>query len=166
MTQERILITGAGGFVGGALAIGFAELGWRVIALDRSFEGGEDDRIQRIVVDLDGDMPADTPDVDVIVHAAWLTTGPDDLGMTQADYALANVGPTLAVLRWALEIDPRAVIFLSSSGVFAPGDAITGLTDEHEPTGTSSYARAKRACEEMVLGGISEDVTDGPRGRR
>ena len=36
MKRRQVLVTGAGGFVGRALALGFADLGWRVIGLDLS----------------------------------------------------------------------------------------------------------------------------------
>ena len=40
MKQRRVLVTGAGGFVGRALSLGFADLGWQVIGLDRAFDAG------------------------------------------------------------------------------------------------------------------------------
>jgi UDP-glucose 4-epimerase len=38
MTDRAILITGAGGFVGSHLAMGFAALGYRVTAVDVAFD--------------------------------------------------------------------------------------------------------------------------------
>ena len=64
-------MTGAGGFVGRALALGFADLGWRVIGLDRAFdERLESDSMRRSTADLAEGVPSDIPDVDLVVHAA------------------------------------------------------------------------------------------------
>lgn len=164
--MKRVLITGAGGFVGRALTTGFAALGWEVVALDRAFDEASaeeptaDGRIQRVVVELDLDVPVSVPAVDLIVYGAWLTTSPEALRITHADYRYANLTPLLACLRWALEVEPRAFVFLSSSGVFGPDDGADGLTDRDEPTGTSSYGRVKRACEDIVTDTVNEEVTD------
>ena len=40
MKPRRVLVTGAGGFVGNALALGFARLDWEVIGLVRSTRHG------------------------------------------------------------------------------------------------------------------------------
>ena len=151
MKQRRILITGAGGFVGRALALGFADLGWGVIGLDRAFdEGSEHDSIRWVTAGLDGGVPVEVPGVDLVVHAAWVTTDPGTLGIRPAEYVALNTRPLLAVLEYAARKCPAAFVFVSSSGVFDPGDATEGLTDAHQPTGASPYAAAKRVGELLV----------------
>jgi len=161
MKSGRILITGAGGFVGRALALGFAELGWEVWALDRSFDDPPGhDGIRYVVADLLDGAWADVPQVDVVVHAAWLTSDPASLGLTEAEYQAKNLAPLTAVLSYATHRPPEALVFVSSSGVFAAGDAEEGLTDVHVPTGSSPYATSKRRGEMLTSTWGSEGLAN------
>jgi UDP-glucose 4-epimerase len=58
--------------------------------------------------------------------------------------------PLLAVLDHVARTRPEAFVFLSSSGVFAPGDGRETLGDTDSPTSDSPYAAAKRAGEWLV----------------
>ena len=161
MRRRRILVTGARGFVGRAVAEGFAELGWSVIGLDRAVADvtgaagpeemvGRPNGIRWVAADLADAMPDEIQEVDLVVHAAWMTTDPETLGVSPAEYLGLNLRPLLTVLAYAARTRPAAFVFLSSSGVFGPDDATEGLTDAHRPTGASPYAVAKRAGELLV----------------
>ena len=158
MKQKRVLVTGAGGFVGRALAQGFAELGWEVVGLDRASPAGwAHHGIDWVTADLaDEGVPPDVADADLVVHAAWVTTDPGTLGVTPAAYVALNLRPLLAVLDFAARTNPAAFVFLSSSGVFAAEDAAEGLTDTDHPTGSAPYAAAKRAGELLVRAALNE----------
>jgi len=173
MTQRRVLITGAGGFVGRSLALGFADLGWLVIGLDRVFDTGwesqdigqvaaasESQYIRQVAAELAEGVPQEVPEVDLVVHAAWVTTDAEALGITSAASIALNLRPLLAVLEYTARTRPPAFVFLSSSGVFAPGDATEGLTDADRPTGTSPYAAAKRAGELLVLAALEQGTAE------
>lgn len=145
-----VLVTGAGGFVGSALAAGFSALGWRVTALDRTFDAPTSERLHgcTLVTAALGDAsPGDLPPATVVVHAAAITTSAGDLGWTPAAHVAANMRPLVAILEYAARTRPAAFVFLSSSGVFAAGDGGDVLTDVDTPTGDSPYAAAKRAGE-------------------
>ncbi|MFN7979122.1 MAG: NAD-dependent epimerase/dehydratase family protein [Vicinamibacterales bacterium] len=149
-----VLVTGAGGFVGSALAEGFLALGWRVIAVDRAFDAPTRARLvaaRLVTTDLTAAPTDDLPEASVIVHAAAITTDPVELGWTPAAHIAANVQPLLALLTHAARTTPRAFVFLSSSGVFAPGDGAECLRDTDVPTSRTPYAVAKRAGERLTL---------------
>jgi nucleoside-diphosphate-sugar epimerase len=159
MTQRRVLVTGAGGFVGRALASGFADRGWDVIALDRAFDvGWTHHGVRPVTADLGEGVPRGIPEVDLVVHAAWVTTDPTTLRITAAEYAAWNVHPLLAVLEHAGRTCPSAFVFVSSSGVFAPTDGAEGLTDADHATGTSPYASAKRTGESLVSSALDPTI--------
>jgi nucleoside-diphosphate-sugar epimerase len=160
MKPGHILVTGAGGFVGGALAEGFARLGWEATGLDREFGADDGGRgFRTIMGDLSKGVPPDLHPVDVVVHAAWVTTDPETLGVSPTEHLRLNLTPLLAVLDYVERTRPTALVFLSSSGVFAAGDGrgrgahgaeVEGLTDAQRATGTSYYAAQKRASELLV----------------
>ncbi len=153
MSAGRVLITGAAGFVGSALTAGFAALGWRVTAIDLSFDGAPAPRpgsVETVTVDLSEGVPEGVPGADLVVHAAAVTTEASDLGWSRAAHVAANLRPLLAVLDYAARRPPRALVFLSSTGVFASGDGVDALTDTDLARGTSPYAAAKRAGETLV----------------
>jgi len=161
MNGRFVLITGAGGFVGRALATGFAELGWDVIGVDRVFDDEAvvvDSRIRRVVADVAGGMPGGLPKAELVVHAAWVTTDPETLGITEGAYVALNLRPLLAVLEYSARSRPNAFVFLSSSGVFAAEDANEGLTDADQPTASHPYAAAKRAAELLVPAALNAET--------
>jgi nucleoside-diphosphate-sugar epimerase len=161
VSARSVLITGAGGFAGGALATGFTGLGWDVIGIDRAFDdsdvpGGFD----RIVADLGRDgVPGSVPRVDLFVHGAWVSADPATLGITEDEYVARNVGALRAAAEYAAHRRPSAFVFISSSGVFAATDAVDGLTDDCEATGSSPYAVAKRVGERLARAEL-DGITD------
>ena len=71
MAPETVLITGAGGFVGRALAEGFAALGWRVTAVDRAFDeatGGRLAGCDLVTAELGEIVPSDLPAVALVAQ--------------------------------------------------------------------------------------------------
>lgn len=153
MSRRTVCITGAGGFVGSALAEGLAALGWSVTAVDRAFDDAARSRLtgtEQITADLAAGAPADLPEAQVVIHAAAVTTDPAALGWTPAEHVAANVRPLLAMLEYTARTRPRAFVFLSSSGVFAAGDGRDALRDTDAATSETAYAAAKRAGELLV----------------
>ena len=154
---KRATLSGAGGFVGGQIAAGLLAAGWRVAAVDLSFDPEARARLQGaelVEADLAGGFP-DFPCADLVIHAAALTTDAVALGMTPAAHIRANTAPLLAALDHAAATRAGAFVFLSSTGVFAPTDGEPDLTDGCTPTATHPYAAAKRAGELLVPAALS-----------
>jgi UDP-glucose 4-epimerase len=153
MSRRHAVITGAGGFVGRHLVDGFAALGWRVTGLDHAFDAPDRPApagVSMITADLASGVPDSLEAADLVVHAAAVTTAPRDLGWSASAHLEANLRPLLAVLAYVERTRPAALVFLSSSGVFAATDGTEWLRDTDTPSGRSPYAVAKRAGETLV----------------
>ncbi|MBL8551334.1 MAG: NAD-dependent epimerase/dehydratase family protein [Hyphomonadaceae bacterium] len=123
----RVLVTGAGGFIGGALAPALQAQGAQIIAVLR-------DDIPTCPIAAD----------DVIVHLAGLAHA----RATEAQHRAANTDLTLALARRARDAGARRFVFASS--IKAVGEQTFGTrfseTTRAEPL--SAYGRSKLAAEQ------------------
>lgn len=155
--MKRVLITGAGGFVGTCLAEGLAGAGLAVTGIDRQFDDAARARlagVDCIACDLAGGVPEGLGAFDIVIHGAAITTGPGDLGLSDAAHLRLNCDLTLAALDFARACGARDFVFISSSGVFAAEDGGEVLLETMPANGGIPYALAKRAGE-MFAEGLS-----------
>jgi nucleoside-diphosphate-sugar epimerase len=136
----RILVTGAGGFIGGRLVRLLAGRGHEIVALYRRAPGDTADRTTWVRADL-AESVDHLPAAEAIVHAAAHThLIPNS---TVHDYVRANVRGTGALMRYARRAGVRYVVHLSTISVY--GDAPDGELTERTPFanpgayGTSKY---------------------------
>lgn len=144
----RILIAGAGGFIGKHLFHGLREEGVRVYGLTRSpaapREGlmtcdlGSREAFENILGDI---VP------DVIIHAAGSLLGNDP--SRAVDGYFNNLLSTANVVEGAIKKRVKRVIFLSSNMVY--GDAYSVLEGQEEGARPKNwYARGKLLCEHLL----------------
>lgn len=149
MTQ-RVLVTGAGGFVGRHLVMALLDAGCHVVALDQAWDA----ELQAAWLPLPAltllqTAIATLPNLEVtaLIHAAAITRHPDE------DYAPEmhlhdNLVPILHLLQWAHANRIQRSIFFSSDAVFATHSGM--ITEDDNPTPNTTYAAAKAATESLV----------------
>lgn len=145
----RIAVTGASGFIGGAIATALADRDHEVLAFGRAPKGWShpSPRARYARWALPGEPPAPLEGVDAVVHSAALA---DDAAPLLAAMA-ANRDGTAAVLAAA----PGArLIHISSSSVTERGrPAVREREDAPIPVRHSSaYAASKAAAEALLAG--------------
>jgi UDP-glucose 4-epimerase len=152
--QPRVLVTGGAGFIGGAVARAYLELGARTLVVD-DFSSGSPERVPSGAavepVDIRSDAfsrAALTFRPTLVVHAAAQISVPRSLSDPELDRSI-NVGGTRRVVEAARSTGAR-VVFLSSGGAIY-GDT-NGATEESPPRPTSPYGRHKLEAEAIVRG--------------
>ena len=142
--SERVLVTGAGGFVCRHIVDALLADGFRVLALDRAFD---DDLRARwdgraTLITAEADTPPTQP-FDALVHGAALTATPQAAGLTPVAHLQANLSPALALM----DRPTRRSIFISSSGVYRQTAPEQRITEDLPPDPLGMYAVAKRSIE-------------------
>jgi len=145
----RVLVTGASGFLGSALAAHLARQGHEVRTFQRRPSGvtGVSD-VLGSVTDADAAGRA-VAGVDAVVHLAAKVSLAGDPG----DFHDVNVGGTRTVLAASADAGVRRFVFVSSPSVAHTGRSITG--DDAEPADPAGargeYARTKAQAELLAL---------------
>jgi nucleoside-diphosphate-sugar epimerase len=144
--RRRVLLTGAGGFIGRALARDLAAAGWTVRAALRrpaTLPGVAETVTADLAAPVDWRPALDG--VDAVVHAAGIAhAGP---GLPDALYDRVNRAATLELAEAAAGRVGRFV-FLSSIRAQCGPTAPATVSEADPPTPTDAYGRSKLAAEE------------------
>lgn len=146
-----VIVTGAGGFVGRHIVDAICKQEIRVLAIDRAFDGDLRQRWQQDshVQLIEDDVMNHSEPADALIHAAAITTQPDDESYPAEKHLKDNLLPTLDLLEWVHTHKIRRMIFLSSDAVYSSSPA--GAIDETQPaTPVGTYAVAKAATEQII----------------
>jgi nucleoside-diphosphate-sugar epimerase len=152
---DRVLVTGATGFVGSHVAQALLEAGYEVrcgarATSDLRWISGLD--TERVPLDVRGkpeDISRAVENVDVVVHAAGITRA-----RRPEDYYLVNAEGTRRIATAALRAGVRRFVLISSLAARGPDGPATGDHPE------SDYGRSKLKAETHLLavGGRMEAV--------
>lgn len=160
--MKKILITGAGGYIGSIATYLFLEQGYQVAALD-NFETGYrqplevlqkkygSDKLRMYEADLTKDVSfvfKEEKDIDAVVHYAASCLV--DESMKKPDkYFTNNVFGSLRLLQAMDEAGVKKIIFSSTCAVY--GDAQYVPIDEKHPTNPANpYGESKRMTEKII----------------
>lgn len=157
ISNERIVITGAGGFIGGSLFRRLASSDARVCGLVRDKRA-----LDRLQPSNAGTGNAETAIGDIrnkqglkevfdgsklVFHSAALVNGPESYG----DYFETNVEGTRAVCEAALEVGVSRLVFISTCDVFGlPGLGTLFSEDSPYSEWGEKYADSKIAATRLV----------------
>jgi nucleoside-diphosphate-sugar epimerase len=140
----RVLITGAGGFVGAHLTDELARRGFEVLRARRPRPAfGRDPRFLELDLAEPFELPAG---VEAIVHAAATSPGP---GISAARVVRDSVQATSNLLAAASRARVRSIVYLSSLSVYGRIDApeVNEDTPRRDP---DVYGSSKHVAEELM----------------
>lgn len=154
MTDKRLLITGANGFVGSHLAEMALDNGFKVFAAVRKtsdlryLEGLSVQLVYpdyRTVSALTALLQ--THGITHIAHVAGLTKGKDE-----ADYTAANATVTVTLARAVMECKHKIekFVFVSSMAVMGPSKVERLLTEQDVPAPVTLYGKSKWLAEQYL----------------
>lgn len=148
-----ILVTGAAGFLGSALANRLAADGHAVRGLD-DLSAGDPARLSPRVLFTRGDV-SDRPklwtllqDVDCVYHLAARVSVPESV-LYPREYNTVNVGGTVSVMEAMRDAGVRRVVFASSGAVYGDQGS-KPLVETQTPDPRSPYAVSKLSAEYYV----------------
>lgn len=159
MTADRVLVTGGGGAVGGAVVRALLSTGATV----RSFSRGDYPALRAVGVET---VRGDLADLDAVDRAARgcdlvvHTAAKADLSVHAAPFVAANVVGTANVLAACRRQGVGRLVYTSTPGVVHAGQPITGA-DESLPYArhfTAHYPATKARAERLVLAANDADL--------
>ncbi|KUL95067.1 NAD-dependent dehydratase [Bosea sp. WAO] len=148
MSGERVLVTGASGFVGRHLLRELSAAGYKVRAAVRRPEPDVAGIEQTVIGDLAGrvDWGAALAGVRHVVHGAGLAHADSEL--PEEAYRLVNTDATLALADAAREAGVARFVFLSSIRAQSGPASDRPLSERDAPAPTDAYGRSKLAAEQ------------------
>ena len=151
--RERVLITGAGGFIGSQFLRRLADTKWEVISLNRSSRTLKNE----VVLDFcDEDFYVklnSLPRVDAVVHLG-ARIGWD--GGSRSDLFVSNVLATAELARWSNKVGAY-LIFASAAIICGLGN--TYIKSDSKPKFDSDYGYSKWLAEELIrMSGVKHTI--------
>jgi NAD dependent epimerase/dehydratase len=159
LKSKRILVTGAGGFIGSHLAERLVELGANVRALvhynalgtwgwlDSTPVKNQMEVIAGNICDRDSVREA-MQNTDIVFHLAALIAIPYSYH-APASYVQTNIEGTLNVLQVARELDVERVVHTSTSEVYGSARYVP-IDEKHPLQGQSPYSASKIGADKMA----------------
>jgi UDP-glucose 4-epimerase len=152
--MKNYLVTGAAGFIGGALAQKLINDGHNVYTID-NLSTGYSKNIPDGVVFIEGDVQdkqviaqLDDTKMDAIFHIAGQSSG--EISFENPVYDLqTNTQSTLLLLEYAYRSECKKFIYASTMSIYGDQD-ILPVTEEHNPNPKSFYAVGKLASENYL----------------
>ncbi|MBI3320932.1 MAG: SDR family NAD(P)-dependent oxidoreductase [Candidatus Omnitrophica bacterium] len=157
--SKRVLVTGAGGFIGSHLTERLVTLGANPRAFVRYQSNGSwgwldtiscKDELEVIAGDIrDRDSVAQAMDgMEIVVHLAALIAIPYSY-QTPESYLETNIGGTLNVLRCARASGVERIVHTSTSEVYGTARAIP-INEGHPLHAQSPYAASKTGADQLI----------------
>lgn len=159
LSGRRVLVTGAGGFIGSRLTERLVEAGAEVRALvrytsdgdagwlDRSAARGEIDVRRGDLADRDSVTDA-MRDRDLVFHLGALIAIPYSY-LAPESYVRTNILGTLNVLQAARELGVERLVHTSTSEVYGSAQ-FTPMTEAHPLVGQSPYSASKVGADKLA----------------
>lgn len=149
----QVLVTGAAGFLGAALANTLVAQGHQVIGLDNMSTSSPNELSPNIHFTR-GDI-SDRPklwtllqEVDCVYHLAARVLVPESM-LYPTEYNLVNTGGTVNLMEAVRDAGVRRVVFISSGAIYGNQET-QPVTEEALPNPKSPYAVSKLAAEYYV----------------
>jgi len=173
---DRVVVTGAAGFIASHLVDALLARGHEVIALDRRCFRNDElaaanlaravecERFRPHKVDLAvADLESLMSGVDTVFHLAAVPGVRGSWGSRFGDYVTSNVVATQRVLTACEQAGVRRLVFASSSSVYGTASR---PSREGDPTGpVSPYGVTKLAAEHLCLAHCRATAESSDRGR-
>lgn len=160
MSKRKVLVTGAGGFIGSHLTEKLCDSGYKVKAFvhynSRNNWGWLEtsrckNRIEVVSGDIrDADVVRDAMrDVDMVFHLAALIGIPYSYHSPEA-YVETNIKGSLNILQTAKDFGVKKVIHTSTSEIYGTAQFVP-ITERHPINPQSPYAASKSAADLLAL---------------
>lgn len=159
--MSKILITGAGGYIGSVAADLFLKSGYQVIALD-NFQTGYKEPLELLKkkypnqfkfyeIDLIQDLSPifkKEPDISAVIHYA-ASCLVDESVRLPGKYFLNNVAATSNLLSTMDKFDIKNIIFSSTCAVYGEAEYYP-IDEKHPLKPTTPYGASKKMAEEVI----------------
>src|SRR5262249_41138247 len=162
MAAKRVLVTGAGGFIGSHLVEALVHAGWSVRALVHYNSLGTIGWLDDITLDTHKSVEIVAGDIldaacvreairgcQVVMHLAALIGIPYSY-IAPAQYVSTNIIGTLNVLQAARDFSLERVIHTSTSEVYGTAQSIP-IAEAHPLVGQSPYSATKIGADQLAL---------------